>query len=381
VPTVTSRFAALHSYRPLVPDVVHSGAGALAQLPAALARLGAERVVVATTRSLDGSSVVADVVERLGPAVVATYGGSRQHSPASTVGELADVAETAGCDAVVSVGGGSVVDMAKAALHELARRTGAEVAPHVAVPTTLSAGEFTAAAGITDETLGRKDVTLDARLRPRAVILDPAATVLTPEQLWLSSGIKALEHAVEGVWALDAHPVSDALALEAVRLLVANLPSSRDPADLEARAACQVAAWMSITRGGGGVGIRLSHVLGHQIGARWQVPHGVTACVVLPTVMRYLAPATLEAQGRVAAALGVEGAGLSPEAVAAAGADRLESFVAGLGLPVRLGEAGGRRDDLEEVAAACVAEARHLGLSGDLPDGSDSVVRLLEAAW
>jgi alcohol dehydrogenase class IV len=378
---VATDFTQVRSYRPLSPDIVVSGAGALAQLTPILTRLGVSRVVVATTASVDGSPLWAEVADRLGPAMAANYGGSRQHSPAATVDELATVAEAADADAVLSVGGGSVVDMAKAAVAELARRTGGPVAPHVAVPTTLSAGEFTAAAGITDEGAGRKDVTLDARLRPRAVILDPAATRATPERLWLSTGIKALEHAVEGVWAPDAHPVSDALCLEAVRVLVAHLPASRDPADLDARAACQVAAWMSITRGGGGIGIRISHVLGHQIGARWQVPHGVTACVVLPTVMRHLAPVTLEAQGRVTAALGVDTTGLGPEEAAAAGADRLESFIAGLGLPTRIGEAGGRRDDLEAVAAACVAEAAHMGLDRDLPDGPASVVQLLEAAW
>jgi alcohol dehydrogenase class IV len=83
----------------------------------------------------------------------------------------------------------------------------------------------------------------------------------------------------------------------------------------------------------------------------------------------------------VAEALGVDVAGLSPEEAAAAGAERLESFVTSLGLPVRLGEAGGRRDDLEGVAAACVAETRHLGLDGDLPEGQATVVKLLEAAW
>jgi alcohol dehydrogenase len=127
----------------------------------------------------------------------------------------------------------------------------------------------------------------------------------------------------------------------------------------------------------GGAGMRLSHFLGHQIGARMHISHGVTSCIILPPVMRHLAGKTLEAQGRIAAAMGLDTEGLTPEAAAGAAADRLEAFIADLGLPNSIRVAGGDDADIEAITTASYEAAQQLGLAGDLPHGAESIRAIL----
>ena len=159
------------------------------------------------------------------------------------------------------------------------------------------------------------------------------------------------------------------------------LPESRDPAHVEAREQCQIAAWLAIS-GAMNVGFRLSHPLGHQIGARWDVPHGVTSCIVLPAVMRVLAPHTLPAQRRIADALGVRTEGTTVETVAAVAVDRLEAFIAALGVPTRLSQVGRVRDELRRRCARGLRGAREDGSrigAGAL--GERELAELLESVW
>jgi maleylacetate reductase len=129
----------------------------------------------------------------------------------------------------------------------------------------------------------------DARLLAEAVIYDAALTLATPLQLWLSTGIRALDHAVEGFHADGEHPFNDVMALEAIRRLFDSLPRAlAAPRDLGVRTENQLAAWFSFTLPGASAG-GLSHTMSKQIGARYGIPHGVTSCLMLPHVMRYLA--------------------------------------------------------------------------------------------
>ena len=336
--------------------------------------------MIATSASIATRTPLLDeIATALGSRLVGAYTDCRQHSPATSVDELAAEARRQRADAIVSIGGSSVFDTVKVATSRLADAIEADPVPQVAIPTTLSAGEFTPGAGITDTHHSTKQLLTDRRVLPRIVILDPEATVYTPESLWLSTGIKAIEHAVEALWCHQSHPVIDTLALEAIRLLTEHLPLSRHPSNLDARGACQIAAWMSISSVSGS-GIRLSHFIAHQIGAYWQIPHGLTACVILPTVMRYLAPDTLEVQARIANAMkaGTATASEQPEAPAA---DLLEQFITDLGLPTRIRDVAFGDDAVEPVAAACMTAAVSLGLIGDLPNGHRDIAALLRRAW
>jgi alcohol dehydrogenase len=179
--------------------------------------------------------------------------------------------------------------------------------------------------------------------------------------------MRAFDHALETLWAQRPHPYADTLASEALRLLWARLPQSRDANDHAARDDCMLGAWFSIS-GIMNVGTRLSHPIGHQVGAFWNVPHGVTSCVSLPTVMRHLAPATHEVQQRIARIFGVD--------TPAEAADALERFIAELGVPTRLRDTDAVRAEIPEVAQAVRDEMTHMG-----SEEGEAVQALLEQMW
>jgi alcohol dehydrogenase class IV len=313
----------------------------------------------------------------LGPRHAASYCGARAHVPTATVEEAVALAHEAGIDCVVSLGGGSPIDLAKAVAHRPALDEEAPAAApllHYAVPTTLSAGAFTHSYGVTDEAVGVKRAAGDPRLAPRAVFLDPEMTLATPMPLWLSTGVKALDHAVEGFLSPGHHPVTDALQLEAIRLLCRSLPRTMDdPSDLDARERCLVGSWMSLfsaatVRGG------LSHALGHQLGGRCGVPHGVTSCITLPHVLRFLAPDT---NGRQAMLLDAFRAAALD---AASPGDAVAMLVTRLGLPACLRDAGVSETDIEPVARAAFEEMRGRQTPRPL-DGPEQLAALLRTMW
>ena len=294
------------------PRVIHWGAGSVARLAA----VDAKRLAVVTTRSLR------DKLDRLPvkPACVVTI---TQHAPMAEIDAALDTVR--GADAIVSFGGGSVIDAAKIISVKL------DAIPHTAVPTTLSVAELAAGAGFTNEA-GDKAGLRDARLMVGEVIYDPELALLTPMELWLSTGIRALDHAVEGFLADGEHPFNDVMALEAVRRLFVSLPRAKaSPADAGVRSENQLAAWFSFTLPGASAA-GLSHVMGKQIGARYGIPHGVTSCLLLPHVMRHLAPKMPE---RMAALP-------SPEAVS--------GLIAGLGLPQHIAAFGLGEPELRRAA-------------------------------
>lgn len=251
------------------PRLIHWGAGSVAQLR----ELEATAVAVVTTRSLR------EELHRLPirPSRVVVIG---QHAPMSEINVGVEAAR--GADAIVSFGGGSPIDAAKIIAFRLVR------VPHTAVPTTLSAAELAAGAGYTNDE-GDKAGMREPGLMPTAVIYDAELTLMTPMDLWLSTGIRALDHAVEGFLADGEHPFNDVMALEAIRRLFDSLPRAKAaPGDVGVRTENQLAAWFSFTLPGASAA-GLSHTMGKQIGARHGIPHGVTSCLLLPHVMRYQA--------------------------------------------------------------------------------------------
>src|SRR5947207_966443 len=243
--------------------------------------------------------------------------------------------QSSGAQGIVSFGGGSAIDAAKIISVRLAHN--GQALPHIAVPTTLSVAELAAGAGYTNES-GDKAGLRDARLLAEAVIYDAELTLATPMQLWLSTGIRALDHAVEGFLAPGEHPFNDAMALEAIRRLFDSLPKAKAaPDDLEVRTENQVAAWFSFTLPGASAG-GLSHMMGKQIGARHDIPHGVTSCLLLPHVMRYMAKQAPERMGLLSQAMGG-----SP-------ADVVQGLIAKLGLPQHIADFGIGEPELRRAA-------------------------------
>ena len=293
------------------PPVIRWGPGSLQHLGPELERTSARRVALLTTRSLLAEEqLILAVRHAMGASKAAVTMVVGQHAPMSEVEAAFQGAAQEGVDGVVSFGGGSAIDAAKMVAVRLADLGGRAQRglPHIAIPTTLSAAELAGGAGFTDEA-GNKAGLRDARLLPDCVIYDAELTLATPMSLWLSTGIRSLDHAVEGFLAEGLHPFSDVMALEAVRRLFDSLPRAKtSPADVGIRTQNQLAAWFSFTLPGQSAG-GLSHVMGKQIGARYRIPHGVTSCLLLPHVMRYLAGRIPERMDLLARATGPDPAG------------------------------------------------------------------------
>jgi len=358
---------------------VVSGPGSVERLPHELERRGLERAVVVTGRTLGASALLDRVTGPLGRRCVAVFTDARQHVPSCSVAQVTTLLQEHHADAVISFGGGSPIDTAKAALYNLihggssssmaqppgrrsAEREGGPA--HIAIPTTLSAGEFTAVAGITDEKTRIKRPVSDSRITPRTVIADPTLTLETPAWLWAASGIRALDHAIESIYSVRHYPVSDAAASSGLTMLLQHLRPSLDTSDprvLEHRGECQLAAWMCVF-GVTNAGFGLSHALGHQIGPRWNVPHGMTSCITLPHAMRFMADLAPERFRPIAEGFGVAFNPSEPRRAALACADGAAAFIAQFDVPQRLRDVGVPRDELAEVAAIVhdVMDAAHV---------------------
>ena len=242
----------------------------------------------------------------------------------------------------------------------------------IAVPTTLSTGEFNARAGITDSRLKLKQSFVHPGIVPETVILDPAVTAHTPEWLWLSSGVRAIDHAVETLLSIDANDYTDGTALQALRTLSAGLPAMKaNASDLEARLSCMMGAWLSMVGIVSGTRLGASHAIGHILGGSANVPHGYTSCVMLPYVLDFNAPVNGDRQREVAAAMGRP---------ATAAAEVLDDFIRSLGMPRRLREVNVEEADLPRLAKNCMLD--DWTYSNPRPISSpDEVVEILKAAY
>ena len=359
----------------------------------AVRRLSMRRVVVVTTNSLSGPGGLAEaVIKLLGSKFQSMVSGIHPHTPRKDVIRVAKALE--GIDGVVTIGGGSVCDSVKAARLCLANdicdpvgmdrlrpyhnrnsepdETRSPTLPFIAVPTTLSAGEFSSAAGVTDERGPVKQVFVYPHLSPDIVILDPEMTMQTPNRLFFSTGLRAVDHAVETWCSTNPTPLSDAYSLHAARLLITSLRRVLDvPADLEARLDCMKGAWLSILGPAAGVKAGASHGMGHALGGTAGMPHGETSCVMLPHILRYNASVNGNRQAVIASAVG------SPDMMLA---DIVSNLVAALGLPVRLRDAGVTESQIGDVAAAALHDP--LLASNPRPISSlDVVLEILKRAW
>ena len=228
-----------------------------------------------------------------------------------------------------------------------------EAIPHVAVPTTLSGSEHTDLCGVTDRGRKEKDLYRGPSLAPRAVILDGELTLRTPPALWAASGVRAIDHAVEGTLSGRHVPLMDALGLEALRIFRVRLADSVDAAEpLAARSECLLGAWLAIYALTN-VGAGLSHAIGHQLAAQFDMMHGVTSAVMLPHVLRFNSEVVGERILRLAEPLGVAVEGRPADEAIALVIDELEALIVSLerfGVPHTLAGAGATRPELELVA-------------------------------
>ena len=362
-----------------------------------LETIGAQRVYVLSSGSLYRETEVVNQLKTvLGSRCVGLFHEMPAHTPRIPVVKAAREAQHAQADLILTLGGGSMTDAGKMVtlcmsngiesaqdLDRLATKVHADgrierpefqppTVPCSVISTTLSAGEFSALAGCTDTVRGMKENFLHPKASPRSVILDPALTLHTPEWLWLSTGIRAVDHAVEDLCSINTQPISEATSFQALRLLGRGLRAvKKDPADLEARLDCQLGAWMSIIGSSAGVQKGASHGIGHILGGTAGVPHGYTSCVMLPHVLRFNQSINGAQQKLVSEALG------EPHKPAC---DVVSDLVAQLGLPRTLREVGVKADMLDLIAQNSMHD-RLIHSNPRKIHGPEDVRRILEAAW
>jgi maleylacetate reductase len=356
----------------------------------------ARRVFLLASSTLERQTdVVAEIRACLGSRLAGVFTGMGAHTPRTDVVAAANGARDAGADMLLTVGGGSLTDAAKLISICLANDItapdqldafrmpmtgGRDAAPayraptvsSVIMPTTLSAGEFSAAAGCTDTVKKRKEAYYHPDAIPRTVILDPQLTVHTPAWLWLSTGMRAVDHAIEDLCSISSKPFSDGASMHALRLLGSGLRAVKaDPANLDARLDCQLGAWMSMIGSGAGVQKGASHGIGHVLGGTAGVPHGYTSCVMMPHVLRFNHPVRAERQRWISEALG------QPDRPAA---DVVADLIAELGLPQTLRDVQVPSDMLDLIAENAMHD--HMVLTNPRPiDGPGTVRQLLDQAW
>src|SRR5262245_22605608 len=336
-------------------------------------RLSSTRVFLMVSSSLKrNTDEIARVQAALGNRCAAIWTGMPPHTPRSAVLRATEQARAVDADLIVTIGGGSITDGAKAvqmclandirtadamdALRPIKGADGTVTPPptmkaptvrQISVPTTISGGEFSAISGVTDERTKVKELLRHPRIMPATVILDPAVTRHTPEWLWLSTGVRAVDHCVEGICSGEAHAYGDAQALKGLSLLANGLPRVKtDPADLDARLDCQLGTWLSMGPLSSGVPMGASHGIGYVLGAVFDVPHGHTSCIMLPAVMRWNEPVNADRQALIAIAMGRPGD---------AAATVLDEFIAGLGMPRSLGAVNVGREHFPRIAEQAMA--------------------------
>jgi maleylacetate reductase len=342
------------------------------------------------------TGLVEELRAALGNRFAGLHAKIGSHTPRVDCIAAANAARAAGADLIVTLGGGSVTDAAKMVAmclsngitdaadldnyRALIEADGKAVRPPIAaptvrtiaIPTTLSAGEYTASAGCTDTVRHVKESYGHPLMMAKAVVLDPRATVHTPEWLFLSTGIRAVDHAVEDICSPQCQPLSEGASAQALKLLGHGLRGAKDnPKDLDARLECQLGAWMSMIGSQTGVPKGASHGIGHVLGGTAHVPHGYTSCVMLPHVLRFNHAVNAERQARVSEALGRPG---DPAA------DVVAELINALGLPVRLRDVGVKPDQLDRIAELSMHD-RWIHTNPRKIDGPTVVREILDAAW
>jgi maleylacetate reductase len=304
------------------------GAGSLAGLPVELEALGISKALVLTTPHQ--AALGERVAHLVGARSVGVFSDALMHVPIETAIGARAVAARLGADGCIAVGGGSTLGLAKA----IALTSSL---PIVAVPTTYAGSEVTPIYGLTEG--GLKKTGRDLRVLPRVVIYDPELTLTLPYFMSITSGMNAIAHAAEGLYANDASPIVSLMATEALRAMADALPRIQtNPHDIAARSDALYGAWLAGTVLGQ-VSMGLHHKLCHTLGGSFGLPHAETHTVILPHALAYNAAAAPQAMNVMARALGVDHA---PQ-----GLQRLASQ---LGAPLSLRDLGMLENDLDLAA-------------------------------
>ena len=391
-------------FDPTVPSRIVFGNGKVDFLKEEVRKLGGKRVLVLSGKTVaEKTDLVRRVNDALGDMSAGVYSNLPQRAPLSSAVEAANLAVAQGVDTLVGVGGSTISDASRmiavlmaegitteAQLRQLGEDQDMMLSPNlegkplplqVSIPTTLSAGEFNMGGGnVLDDQAGHKIRVRSPRLYADLIMLDAVMTEGTPDWLWLSTGVKALDHCIERLYTTGNQPAIDAPILAAAEMIFTHLPKSRESDnDPEARLQCLVAAWMSMM-GAPNFATGLSHAIGHIIGVHYSVGHGYTSCVTQPYVMEFNRPVSAAKQALLARSAGLDTRDLSDEAAAEAAARAVDDFVLRLGMPHRLRELEIPEEDLPKIAELVLTDGGCR--NNPVPiTSSEQVMEVLRAAF
>lgn len=337
------------------PSRVVFGTGSLGRLVDEVKAIGAQKaLVICTPEQRKQAQVVADM---LGLLSVGIYDGAQMHVPIESARKAREYSRSLGADCIVAIGGGSTIGLGKAIALE-------STVPIIAIPTTYAGSEMTPIFGITEDNV--KKTGRDLRVLPKTVLYDPDLSATLPVRMSIVSGMNAIAHAAEGLYAKDGNPVMALMAEEGIRALATGMRGVFAKADdMHARSDCLYGAWLcgSVL---GHVGMALHHKLCHTLGGTFNLPHAETHTIVLPHALAYNSKAAPEAMKRVARAIGAHSA--------AAG---LFDLAKNLGAPTALQEIGFKENDIEVALKVAMSNPYW----NPEPVVEDAVRELLRNAW
>jgi len=349
-----ARHATTFVYQPLQTRVIF-GSGTLARLSDELERLGVRKALMLSTAGKEPQARA--IALTAGDRVAGLFAGAVMHTPVGVTEAAVALARDLDVDGLVAVGGGSTTGLGKA----VALRTDL---PQIVIPTTYAGSEMTPILGETSG--GIKTTQKSARVLPESVIYDIDLTCTLPPALSVASGMNAIAHAVEALYATDGNPVLSMMAEEGIAALARALPCIvLNTRDTDARSEALYGAWlcgMCL----GAVGMALHHKLCHTLGGSFELPHAETHTIILPHAVAYNAPCAAEAMARIARALGRSDA-----------AQGLYELAASLGAKLALRDIGMPRDAIEHAADLSVKSPYW----NPRPIERGAILQLLERAW
>ncbi|HEY0747896.1 MAG TPA: iron-containing alcohol dehydrogenase [Steroidobacteraceae bacterium] len=383
------------------PNRILFGVDSVGQLQLEATRLKVARVLIICGASVARGEMLTRVRSGLGAACVGLFADVQAQNPLPCIQKGAELALSLRADALLSVGGGSAIDAAKCIAMFLAsdgnlepyqlqhagtvpamNLSSAEVLPHLAVPTTAgSASEVMPTAGCRDPKARRKLLFWDTALVPKVVILDPKMAVFSPPSLTAHSGMTAVARCIESLYSAHRQPISSALALRAVRMLVRSLERCiAEPMNLEARADCQIASLMSGIAAINAM-VSMVHAICHTLGGRFGMQHGAGHAMLLAPAMRVLLPSLGSDQLELLAAIGGETRNDAPvDSAGLSAAQIIADLAAALPLPRRLRDCGiNQHQDLEDISIAAMSD--YMMASAPRPISRAEIVSLLSSVW
>jgi alcohol dehydrogenase class IV len=365
------------------PTRVVFGIGSSSEVEVEMSSLGCSRAVVMTDPGIIKAGLLDGVKNTLGKKCVGVFSDIPQDTGVGVVNRAADYAKECGADIIISLGGGSVIDTAKNVCIILKEGGRCEdwqgigmlsgpVTPHIVIPTTAGTGsEVTFATVLFDETKGQKVLTNEMFNAPRVAILDPKMTEKLPPLLTAGTGMDAMCHAVEALHSLQHEPITDGLAIHAIRLLSRNLPICIDKgSNLVARGQVQIAALLAGWSFGNAL-VGMVHAMAHSIGAIARVPHGIANGILLPHCMDFNLETAVAGYAIIAEGFGVRERGMDDLTAAKEAVKAMKAFTIRIKHPQKLSEVGVKEADLRRASEMCMSDGSILNNPREILDASE----------